>query len=240
MMDNANLDKAMEIFALLIVGEEVSSAKHVDLYEEYRNNSEVYDILTSVLKKSNLSLYEFGNSLYVTAGDGNRIFGFTNDELKRTIGLRLNRELYLAYFIIYNTILLFYQDSGSFSYTDYVRSEDVITQTDSSMKQALKALHGKALNKIEENSFETLAALWDELPLIPVNEDMASLKAARGSKTGFVKLVFNFLISQDLFFESGGRYYIKPRFRALAENYYEENRGRLYSIVTGGELDATY
>ncbi|MBQ2287084.1 MAG: hypothetical protein II251_00030, partial [Lachnospiraceae bacterium] len=167
MMDNANLDKAMEIFALLIVGEEVSSAKHVDLYEEYRNNSEVYDILTSVLKKSNLSLYEFGNSLYVTAGDGNRIFGFTNDELKRTIGLRLNRELYLAYFIIYNTILLFYQDSGSFSYTDYVRSEDVITQTDSSMKQALKALHGKALNEIEENSFETLAALWDELPLIP-------------------------------------------------------------------------
>lgn len=240
MMDNANLDKAMEIFALLIVGEEVSSAKHVDLYEEYRNNSEVYDILTSVLKKSNLSLYEFGNSLYVTAGDGNRIFGFTNDELKRTIGLRLNRELYLAYFIIYNTILLFYQDSGSFSYTDYVRSEDVITQTDSSMKQALKALHGKALNEIEENSFETLAALWDELPLIPVNEDMASLKAARGSKTGFVKLVFNFLISQDLFFESQGRYYIKPRFRALAENYYEENRGRLYSIVTGGELDATY
>ena len=104
MMDNANLDKAMEIFALLIVGEEVSSAKHVDLYEEYRNNSEVYDILTSVLKKSNLSLYEFGNSLYVTAGDGNRIFGFTNDELKRTIGLRLNRELYLAYFIIYNNM----------------------------------------------------------------------------------------------------------------------------------------
>ena len=98
-MNNANLDKAMEIFALLIVGEEVSRAQHVDLYEEYQNNSEVYDILTSVLKKSNLSLYEFGDSLYVTAGEGNRIFGFTNDELKRAIGLRLNRELYLAYFI---------------------------------------------------------------------------------------------------------------------------------------------
>ncbi len=239
-MDNVNLDKAMEIFSLLIVGEEVSSAQHVDLYEDYRNNSEVYDILTSVLKKSNLSLYEFGNSLYVTAGEGNRIFGFTNDELKRAIGLRWNRELYLAYFIIYNTILLFYQDSGSFSYNDYVRSEDVIAQTESSMKQALRALHGKALNDIEENSFQTLAALWDDMPLIPVNEDMASLKAARGSKTGFVKLVFNFLISQDLFVESQGRYYVQPRFRALAENYYEENRGRLYSIVTGGEPDATY
>ena len=239
-MDNTNLDKAMEIFTLLIVGEEISSAQHVDLYEDYRNNSEVYDILTSVLKKSNLSLYEFGNSLYVTAGDGNRIFGFTNDELKRAIGLRLNKELYLAYFIIYNTILLFYQDSGSFSYVDYVRSEDVIAQTDSSLKQAMKALHEKALYDVEENSFQTLAALWEDMPLVPVNEDMASLKAARGSKTGFVKLVFNFLISQDLFFESQGRYYIKPRFRALAENYYEDNRGRLYSIVTGGDRDAAY
>lgn len=239
-MNNANLDKAMEIFALLIVGEEVSRAQHVDLYEEYQNNSEVYDILTSVLKKSNLSLYEFGDSLYVTAGEGNRIFGFTNDELKRAIGLRLNRELYLAYFIIYNTILLFYQDSGSFSYIDYVRSEDVIAQTESSMKQALNALRGNALNTVEENSFQTLAALWDDMPLIPANDDMMSLKAARGSKTGFVKLVFNFLMSQDLFFESQGRYYVKPRFRALAENYYEENRGRLYTIVTGGEKDATY
>jgi hypothetical protein len=239
-MDHKNLDKAMEIFTLLIVGEEISSAKHVDLYEDYRNNSEVYDILMSVLKKSNLSLYEFGNSLYVTAGDGNRIFGFTNDELKRAIGLRWNRELYLAYFIIYNVILLFYKDSGSFSHTEYVRSEEVVTQVDSSMRQAMTALHEKALNDVEENSFQTLAALWEDMPLIPSNEDMAALKAARGSKTGFVRLVFNFLISQDLFFESKGRYYVKPRFRALAENYYEENRGRLYEIVTGGDEDAAY
>lgn len=239
-MDHQNLDKALEIFTLLIVGEEVSSGQHVDLYEDYRNNSEVYDILMSLFKKLNLSLYEFGDSLYVSAGDGNRIFGFTNDELKRAIGLRLNRELYLAYFIIYNVILLFYQDSGSFSYADYVRTEEVITQTDSSMQKAMKALHSKALNEVEENSFQTLASLWEDMPLIPSNEDMASLKAARGSKAGFVKLVFNFLISQDLFFESQGRYYIKPRFRALAENYYEENRGRLYNIVTGGDDDALY
>lgn len=239
-MDHGNLDKAMELFALLITGEEISSAQHVDLYEAYQNNSEVYDILMSVLKKSNLSLYEFGNSLYVTAGEGNRIFGFTNDELKRAIGLRLNRELYLAYFIIYNIILIFYKDSGSFSYAEYVRCEEVIAQTDGSLQKAMKALHDRALNAVEENSFQTLAALWEDMPLVPGNDDMASLKAARGSKTGFIKLVFNFLISQDLFFESQGRYYIKPRFRALAENYYEENRSRLYNIVTGGDKDASY
>ena len=58
-MDNVNLDKAMEIFALLIVGEEIGSESHTELYEEYRNNSAVYDILMSVLKKSNLKLFPF-------------------------------------------------------------------------------------------------------------------------------------------------------------------------------------
>ena len=239
-MDHRNLDKAVEIFTILITGEEISSEHNVDLYENYRNNSEVYDILMSIMKKSNLSLYEFGNALYVTAGSGNRIFGFTNDELKKAIGLRLNRELYLAYFIIYNIITLFYKDSGSFSFIEYVRCEEVIEQTESAMQKALSEMHEQALNEIEENSFQTLAAVWEDMSLVPSNDDMASLKAARGSKTGFVKLVFNFLISQDLFFESQGRYYVKPRFRALAENYYEENRGRLYTIVTGGENDATY
>lgn len=239
-MDSRNLDKAAELFTKLIVGEKISSEHNVDLYEDFQNNSEVYDILASLLKKSNLSLYEFGNCLYVTAGEGNRVFGFSNDELKKAIGLRLNRELYLAYFIIYSVILLFYEDSGSFSGTDYVRCEDVIEQTEASLKQAMKALHEHALSDMEENGFQTLADLWEDMPLVPANEDMASLKAARGSKTGFVKLVFNFLISQELFFESQGRYYIQSRFRALAENYYEENRGRLYSIVTGGDLDASY
>lgn len=35
-MDHRNLDKAMEIFTKLIVGEEISSAENIDLYEDYR------------------------------------------------------------------------------------------------------------------------------------------------------------------------------------------------------------
>ena len=34
-------------------------------------------------------------------------FGYTNDELKKAIGLRLNRELFLAYLIIYDVMTLF-------------------------------------------------------------------------------------------------------------------------------------
>ena len=51
-------------------------------------------------------------TLYVTAGDENRVFGYTNDELKKAIGLRLNRELFLAYLIIYDVMTLFYETTS--------------------------------------------------------------------------------------------------------------------------------
>ena len=92
-MEHRNLDKAMDLFSKLIIGEEISKKANADLYEAYSNNAEVYDILDAVLKKSNLHLYEYNDALYVSAGDQNRIFGYTNDELKKAIGLRLNKRI---------------------------------------------------------------------------------------------------------------------------------------------------
>ena len=91
-MDHRNLDKAMEIFACLITGETVGRENHRDLYEAYSSQAEVYDILDAVLKKSNPRLYEYHNTLYVTAGDENRVFGYTNDELKKAIDLALEND----------------------------------------------------------------------------------------------------------------------------------------------------
>ena len=73
-------------------------------YQEYNTNAEVYDIVHMSLKKFNLNIYEYNNGLYVSAGDNNRVFGYTNEELRNRLGLRVNRELYLVYFIIYNII----------------------------------------------------------------------------------------------------------------------------------------
>ena len=72
------------------------------------------------------------------------------------------------------------------------------------------------------------------------NEDASTLKAARGSKVGFTKLVFNFLKNQNLFYEVGDKYYATGRFRALAQNYYEDCQSRLFEIARGGKDDAAY
>lgn len=242
-MENKNLEKAMDIFSRLLIGEDISKTENVDLYEAFASNAEVADILDAVLKKANLRLYEYNYSLYLSSGEKNRVFGFTNDELKKMIGLRLNKELFLAYFVIFETVTLFYRDSGTFSHTEYVRTEDVIEKTTAALRGILPKLEVLAKNETEDHSFRTIALLWEDMPMTTNNEDMSTLKAARGTKVGFVKLVFNFLVDQRLFYESGGRYYARDRFKALVENYYEDARGRLYEMTEeagGGDPDAAY
>ena len=238
-MENRNLEKAVEIFAALISGEEVSTRSHAELYENYIGNAEVYDLLHTMLKASNLYLYEYQQALYVTAGEHNRVFGYNNDELKKTIGLRLNKELFLVYNIIFEIVLLFYKSSSDCVVREYVRAEEVAEAVTAGFGRLSGQKMSDVMSEGEAESFGTIAALWEELPMTAANEENASLKAARGSKIGMIKLTFNFLQDQQLFYEAGGKYYALDRFRALVQDYYEEAGSRLYELlIQGGETHA--
>lgn len=237
-MEQRNLDKALDIVSKLLMGEEISEkGSNAALYQEYNNNGDVYDIVHMSLKKMNINMYEYANGLYISAGENNRAFGYSNEELRREIGVRNNRELYLAYFVIYNVLTFFYQTSDGTAYSDFVRVEDIISGTDAAVTGIVDRREAIVLNEIEENSFRQIALGWDELPVVSV-EDSQGLRAARNSKTGFVKLVMNFLVRQELFVQADTRYYPKDRFRALAQNYFEEYKGRLLEVMREEE-DAT-
>lgn len=234
-MDQRNLEKAMDLYGRLISGEEVSKKVNKDLYDSYVSNPEVYDILDIVLKKSNLRLYEYQDALFICAAPGNKVFGFTNDQLKKEIGLRLNKELYLAYYIMFEVVLLFYENTQDVISREYVKATDVVEAVTAGLSVVMRKLGTQVMSEVEESSFKVIAVLWDELPITAQNEDFSSLKAARGSRIGMVKLVFNFLKTQDMFFENGDKYYATDRFRAIVKNYYEEASGRLLNIARGGE-----
>ena len=231
-MEERDLDKALEIMAKLLAGEEVGGSRKANagLYEEYISNSGVYDCVNRIAKQFHLSLYEYKDGLYMTAGEKNRVFGYSNEELKKAMGIRLNKELYLCYFIIYNIISVFYKDSAGYTFAEYVRVEDVIRAVDDSLRSVLKNMEILSLNEVEENSFKQLALLWEDLPTATMEETV--FRAARNSKAGYTKLVFNFLISQQLFLEQEDRYYPRDRMRALIEDYFEEYQGRLHEILS--------
>ncbi|WP_238483711.1 DUF6063 family protein [Anaerosporobacter faecicola] len=237
-MDNHSFEKAMELFGKLIAGEEISvrSGKNAELYKEYRDHAEVSNLLDTMLTQMNLKLYEYNESLFITAGNHNHVFGYTNEELRRLLGVRLNKELYLCYFIIYQIITKFYTQSGSYTYTEYVKIEDIMKAVDAGLHNVISNMEQFRLSELEENSFEAIANLWDELPSVANEENMGG-KASRGSRYGYLKMVFNFLLSQSLFLEMEERYYITDRFRAVITRYFEEERGRLYEIMTKEEID---
>lgn len=238
-MEERNLDKAIDILTRLINGEEVgkNSGANVSLYEEYSTNAEVYDIVNRMLNRMNIKLYEYKNSLYITGGENNQVFGFSNADLRKELGLKVNRELYLCYFIMYHIITCFYTDSAGFNFTEYVKIEEIMDAVDNSLKHIIDNLEILTNSEVEENSFKTLAVLWSDLPA--VTEE--AIRAAKNSKAGYIKLVLNFLVSQQLMAQSEERYYLKDRARALIENYFEESKGRLYEIIQGKEQeDATY
>lgn len=231
-MEQRNLEKAIDIYARLMMGEEIKrdSGSNRDLYEEYVQNAEVYEVLDMIVKRLNLNLYEYNNGLYLTAGDGNRIFGYSNDELKRTMGLRYNKELYLCYFIMYQLLLTFYNDTGSYQFVECTTLPELLEKTTKALKKIIVKLDVLVQDEVEENSFKTIALLWDELPLNST-EDVLPYRASRSCQTGMVKLVLNFMVNQDLFMEAQERYYPTDRMKALTENYFEEYRGRLYEIL---------
>ncbi len=237
-MDSKNLDKAIDIYTRLIVGEEVSKRNKdtAALYEEYYSNAEVYDITGTIMKKMNMSIYEYGDALYITPGEGNRVFGYTNDDMKRLLGLRLNRELFLCYFIMYDALLYFYKDSGSYQFREFVKMETVMEDVDKRLAEITGRLTTFTAEEVGADSFKAVGLLWDELPMVTsATHEGERSKASKASKSGYVKLTFNFMVAQKLFVENEDRYYPTDRLKALSENYFEEYRGKLYELLGGAE-----
>lgn len=237
-MESRNIEKALEISAKLAAGETVSEqGTNAALYQEYSTNPEVYDMVLLSLKKMELSVYEYNNSLFAAPKAYGSLFGYSNEALRRELGLRTNGELYLAYFIIYNIIMEFYTDTISATYAEFVRVEDIVRKVDDTTAGIVDKKNGFVLSEIEENSFRSLALSWDSLPAATV--ELSELRAAKNSKSGFVKLVCNFLVSQQLLSDNQERYYPTDRFRAVVENYFDESRGRIMELLdqSGEERD---
>lgn len=231
-MEMKNLEKAMDIYAKLITGEDIKrGGANGSLYDDYYGNAEVYEIVGIILKKLNLNIYEYKESLFLSAGEGNRIFGYTNEELKKTMGLRYNKELYLSYFIMYEILLSFYSDSASYQFKEYVKLEDVITEVTKALSVFTKDIAIYDMEEENQESFQAIALLWDELPA-STGENQDEIKASRASKASFVKLTFNFLVNESLFVEVNKRYYPTERFQAIVEHYFEEYRGQIYDSLS--------
>ena len=234
-----SLEKALDIYSVLATGKSVSlkDKETTELYNAYYADSEVYDITNSLLKRLGLKLYEHDSAIFATAGNGNKVFGYTNDDLKKRLGLRLNKELYLVYFIIYEVLLEFYQTSDTYQIKDYIRIDELIEAVTNELKPLGDDITTLISNQNDSNSFKDVAVLWDSLPPM-ISEDKDRNKASRGSRMGYVKLASNFMNGEGVFTIVDDRLYPTDRFHAIAENYFEDNGSAIFAEMNGGEDNA--
>ncbi|MCR5212966.1 MAG: DUF6063 family protein [Eubacterium sp.] len=231
------LEKALDIYSALATGRSISAKdkETAELYEAFYADSGVYDITMALLKRLNLRIYEYNESIFVTAGAGNRVFGYTNDDLKKMLGLRLNKELYLVYIIIYELLLDFYKTSDTYQVKDYIREDELIDKVGKEMSRISGDTH-VITNDEDDGSMMEVALLWDSLPPM-ISEDKDRTKASRGSRLGFIKLTSNMLVNEGIVTVIDDRLYPTDRFHAIAEGYFEDNGSMIYAALNQTDLN---
>lgn len=227
-----NIERALDIYSVLATGKSISAKdkETEELYNIFYSESEIYDLVVGMLKRLNLKLYEYNEAIFVTAGSGNRVFGYTNDDLKKMLGLRLNKELYLVYIISYELLLQFYKTSDTYQVKDYIRVDELIEKIGNELGRISKGSYVVS-DEEEGESLKSVAYLWDGLPPM-ISEDKDRNKASRGSRLGFVKLTLNLLVSEGIVTVIDDRIYPTDRFHAIAENYFEDNGSAIYDALS--------
>lgn len=217
------MKKALEIFAILINGENINESFNNDLYNEYRLNSSIQIDLEEIINVFDLNLYSYDQAgLFVSAGVDNKVFGFTNDELKSILKLKRNEQLYLCYFIIYSTVMFFYIQSGFKTNVRYIKSFQVVDK----VEEKLMAIQNKDNEDNTDKSFKILYKIWSNLPLSntankdKINEDENSID----SKIGFVNKTLKFMVSHGLISKDKDmkNYVPTPKLEAAIDSYFNE------------------
>lgn len=225
------LETTLELFNLLLAGEEISRSKNKELYEKFVYDTDVEELLVFIAEKNGLQIYRYNERLFICPGVENKVFGYTNDELKKRIPyISRNDELYLGYFIIMTLITMFYKESGMDTPINYVKYADLITEVSGKFEALIKLEDLEKISKDNQFNFADICKVWQKLP--DAREDQPG---GKNDKVAFVKNICQFLQEEELIKIDEERKLIFPldRFKAIVYNFFEEkeNKNVLFDFV---------
>ncbi len=238
-----NLDVALEIINTLIQNKEISKGKNVSLYQKYVNSSDIGNLADKIAEKMGFDIYRMDNTLNLCVMLDNKIFGYTNEELKKKIKMiNKNEDIYLMYFIILTILTCFYRESGLNSPRSYLNLSELLETIEIKFQSLVKEDIEKTSRENEYN-FVDIKNVWERLQ--DAREDIAV--GGKNDKISFVKLVLHFLEEEKLinFNEERQIISITKRFKAIVYFYFEnnkENKNKLLEYVynLGGDENATH
>lgn len=209
---------AHEIVLTLTQNKTINGFKRDDLYKTYLTNSNVQQLVEKICELQGLHIIDkFENGLFITPGISNKLFGYSNEELRKILKANNNDELYTHYFIIYIVMTMFYKETIGVPCRQYVTSSDVVNRVDS----VLSSVKG---NDKEGCSLSSIKKYWTNLAEISPSAkgDNVEQCSIGSNKYAVVNRSLIFGSSQDMFIynENEKTYEVTERFKALIGHYF--------------------
>ena len=194
------IEKAFQIFRRLLEAGEIRSEER-ELWAAYQDAG-VREILEDVIEKQmGIKVLAGHEVLYITPDVDNDLFGYTHAELRQAMGLRSNRELYLAYFAMLCLFALLYNsDDQTTRSRDYVPVEELERYVTTQV-QRLAAAYPEDVVTLEDDYEINLAGVadaWLELPAF--DDTLKNLNLGRNNHVSFLLRVMRFLEREGLVF----------------------------------------
>ncbi len=146
-----SLNIALEIINTLLQNKEIKKSENTELYQQYVGNDEVESLCDMIAEKMGFNIYRLDNTLNLCVMIENKVFGYSNEDLKKKIKiLNKNEDIYLMYFIILTIITCFYRESGLNSPRSYLGLDELIETINIKFQSLVK----EDIEKIsEENEY---------------------------------------------------------------------------------------
>ncbi|KLU60190.1 hypothetical protein CEB3_c36210 [Peptococcaceae bacterium CEB3] len=232
---------ALEIFLELVKKGELHAEEYPQLVQTYKTDLEVQGLLTNIVEPlADVKILESLYVLYLSPNLDNRFFGYTNEELRQRLGLTLNRELYLAYFIILSLLAMFYgEDSLSEVSRSYVTAADL----ERFVSERLQSLAGAAElpeweKELEVNLLSSVE-LWQDMP--EYDPELKTLRRSNKNRISFILRVARFLEEDGLaHVEQDREIYLTQKTEQMVRKYYSERnrQEKLLSLLCARKEEA--
>lgn len=232
-MLNETVGTAMKIITKLINGENIDGYENEDLLEIYELNSEVSANVDELLEYFGCSAYQgMSRGLYISPSIDNKIFGFSNEDLKKELKVANVSEIYMCYFIMSTIVTMFFKDDSGIPAREYISVLEVEQEISNRISIFKDGLNDNTFSKEildNEEGCKKLIHIWDDdLPFsIAQNIGREISKQYQGkSKISFINRTFNFMEKQGLtkYVEAVDAHYYMPRLRTIVYQAYKDSR----------------
>lgn len=202
MYSRESVERAVKLFILLLEKGETDEHDR-DLVFAYKEDPAAQEIVGQMIEKeAGVKVLNVGDKLYITPSMDNKVFGYTNEELRVKLGLRndnvsMGLKLYMAYFIILATLAMFYNsDDLNTKVRQYVPIEELEAYVTEKLQMLGDGEYGEHLSAKYEFNFSQVAEFWQNMPAF--DETLQNQRMGRNSRVSYILKVWAFLEEEGL------------------------------------------